>query len=52
LDNVEKVGSFVELELLVDESDLDEARECIRATAETLGLRHSERRSYLELLPS
>lgn len=50
LDDVEDVGTFVELELVADESGLQSARDCIASLAEALGLRESERRSYLELL--
>jgi adenylate cyclase class 2 len=55
LDEVAGVGSFVELEASVDATDhdstaLDSARQALLALAEQLGLRESERRSYLELL--
>lgn len=50
LDEVPALGCFVELEITVPESDLDEARACIGSLALRLGLRESERRSYLELL--
>ncbi len=50
LDEVSEVGTFVELELVTDESGLDAARNCIASLAEHLGLLKSERRSYLELL--
>jgi adenylate cyclase, class 2 len=50
LDEVEGLGRFVELELLVESADLDAAKACIASLAESLGLRRSERRSYLELL--
>ena len=50
LDDVERLGSFVELELLVEPAGIESARDCIVSLAETLGLRGSERRSYLELL--
>jgi adenylate cyclase class 2 len=50
LDEVDRVGTFVELELVVDEDQLDAARRCIAALADRLGLERSERRSYLELL--
>jgi adenylate cyclase, class 2 len=51
LDSVERLGSFVELELIVSaESVLDLAKQCIFSLAEALGLSGSERRSYLELL--
>ncbi|MBN2295651.1 MAG: class IV adenylate cyclase [Pirellulales bacterium] len=50
LDEVTGLGTFVELELVVDEQDLDLARDCIADLAKKLGLKHSERRSYLCLL--
>ncbi len=50
LDNVEGLGCFVELELVVEEDKLDVARHIIASLAESLELRRSERRSYLELL--
>ncbi|MCE5302521.1 MAG: class IV adenylate cyclase [Planctomycetaceae bacterium] len=50
LDQIERLGSFVELELVVESDELDAARTCIAALADHLGLRVSERRSYLELL--
>jgi adenylate cyclase class 2 len=55
LDTVERVGTFVELEASVEAADqnsaaLDSARQAVLALAEQLGLRESERRSYLELL--
>jgi adenylate cyclase class 2 len=57
LDEVERLGTFVELELIVEVeigmeamSALDSAKACILSLAEELGLSGSERRSYLELL--
>lgn len=50
LDEVEGLGSFVELELESNDAGLAEARECIASLASRLGLAGSERRSYLELL--
>jgi adenylate cyclase, class 2 len=57
LDSVERLGTFVELELIVEfeiETEatpaLNTAKKCILALAESLGLSGSERRSYLELL--
>ena len=50
LDDVNDVGAFVELELIANQSDLQAAKDCIASLAEALGLRQSERRSYLELL--
>ncbi len=50
LDEVDGVGSFVELELMAEESQLDSARACLASAAGALRLTLSERRSYLELL--
>lgn len=50
LDEVVGLGTFVELELVTDEEDLDAARAVIAALAKQLGLSGGERRSYLELL--
>lgn len=50
LDDVEGIGTFVELELLADEQSLDAARDTIAALAAELDLGQSERRSYLEML--
>jgi adenylate cyclase, class 2 len=52
LDIVEKVGSYVELELSADQSDFERAKAIIGSLAAELGLGPSERRSYLELLLS
>jgi adenylate cyclase class 2 len=50
LDEVERVGRFVELEIVADDQQLDAARQSLAALARELGLEKSERRSYLELL--
>lgn len=50
LDEVDRVGTFIELELTAQGEDLDAARACIASLAEALGLADGERRSYLELL--
>ena len=50
LDEVEGLGSFAELELLVEEAGVEPAKACIASLAESLGLKGSQRRSYLELL--
>ncbi len=50
LDLVEGLGSFVELELVVEAGELEPAKTCIASLAGALGLAGSERRSYLELL--
>lgn len=51
-DEVDGVGTFVELELVADEAGLLEAKRIIALLAEELQLGPSERRSYLELLLS
>lgn len=50
IDAVRDVGSFVELEMLAEESGVGSARESLIGLARSLGLEASERRSYLELL--
>jgi adenylate cyclase class 2 len=50
LDRVEQLGAFVELELVVEPAELEAAKAVVASLAERLGLRNSERRSYLELL--
>lgn len=50
LDQVDEVGTFLELELRADERGLNAARELVTSLAKELGLQASERRSYLELL--
>jgi adenylate cyclase class 2 len=50
LDDVDGLATFVELELSVDESGLDDAQAIITALSAELDLGPSERRSYLELL--
>lgn len=50
LDRVERLGDFAELELVVEGAGVESARACLASLAERLGLRRSERRSYLELL--
>ena len=50
LDEVEGVGTFVELEIVTTKNDVDEAKSLLASLAEHLGLRENERRSYLELL--
>lgn len=49
LDDVDNVGTFVELELLADQSGLDEAKRIVSKLATELNLGPSERRSYLEM---
>jgi adenylate cyclase class 2 len=50
LDEVEHLGTFVELELVVDSADAEAAKTCIASLAGQLKLAASERRSYLELV--
>jgi adenylate cyclase class 2 len=50
LDEVDGVGTFVELELLASDQTLEETKRVIRELAQELRFGPSERRSYLELL--
>ena len=50
LDDVERLGTFLELEATADEARLDTAREALASLSAKLGLSVTERRSYLELL--
>ncbi len=50
LDEVDDVGSFVELEIIAPEAELAQARDVLLKLAAELGLSGSERRSYLEML--
>lgn len=50
LDEVDRVGTFVELEVTADESQLDDARSQLHGLAAELHLHQVERTSYLELL--
>ena len=50
IDEVDDLGSFVELEIIADEKQLEQCRECLSSLAKELGLSRPERRSYLELL--
>ena len=50
LDQVQEIGCFVELEIAAGADGVDSAREALASLAARLGLQHSERRSYLELL--
>ncbi len=50
LDDVERVGAFIEIEIVADESRLDAARALLAKLAAELGLKQSERRSYLQML--
>lgn len=50
IDDVERLGSFVELEVTANEETLEAARDCVASLAAELGLSGGQRRSYLELL--
>lgn len=50
IDDVENVGTFVELELLADDANLNDAQRAITALSADLELGALERRSYLEML--
>ena len=49
-DEVDGVGTFVELELTADEAGLDRAKQIVASLAKELQFGPSERRSYLEML--
>ena len=50
LDKVDRVGQYVELEIVVDASEMDAAKDAVQGLAAELGLNDNERKSYLELL--
>jgi adenylate cyclase class 2 len=50
LDTVDRLGTFVELELIAEADGIEPAKTCLASLAQSLGLSASERRSYLELL--
>ena len=50
LDRVESLGTFVELEIVADETEVQAAKDCLASLAAALELGPGERRSYLELL--
>jgi adenylate cyclase class 2 len=50
LDEVAEVGRFVEAEIQAPESELAKARDVLLRLIADLGLRETERRSYLEML--
>jgi len=50
LDDVDQLGTFVELELVTSRDDIEPAKAILRSLADALGLAGGERRSYLELL--
>ncbi|PHS07128.1 MAG: adenylyl cyclase CyaB [Blastopirellula sp.] len=50
LDEVDGLGSFIELEIIASESTMDLAKQSILKLAKQLGLSQSQRLSYLELV--
>ena len=50
VDDVERVGTFVEVEAVADEAGFEEAKAAVLGLAAELGLTEQERRSYLEML--
>ncbi len=50
IDDVDGLGLFLEIESIAQEQDWTAARDMLRDFAQSLGLQHSERRSYLQLL--
>ena len=49
-DDVEKVGSFIELEILAPEEEYERAKSVLLQTASDLGLTEKETRSYLGMV--
>jgi len=50
LDEVQRVGAFVEIEVIVTDGPTDAAARVISSLAEFLGLSHVEPRTYLEMV--
>ena len=50
LDEVDTLGSFVEIETVADEAHLDAARDAITRLARQLQLEQPERRGYIQML--
>jgi adenylate cyclase class 2 len=50
VDQVDELGTFVEIETMAAESELDAARDAVLSLARELRLAVGERRSYLEML--
>ena len=49
-DEVERLGSYLEIELLVDTAEAEQAREKILALEQAIGLTAPESRSYLAMV--
>jgi len=52
LDRVDGLGTYLELEILADEAELESAKKRLLSLAKRLGLQQTERRGYLDLLLS
>ena len=52
LDQVDGLGTYLELEILADEAELESAKKRLLSLAKKLGLRQTEKRGYLDLLLS
>jgi adenylate cyclase class 2 len=52
LDQVGGLGTYLELEILADEAELESAKKRLLSLAKRLGLQQTERRGYLDLLLS
>ena len=50
LDEVDELGTFLEVELMADEADLKSAQDAVLELARELGLSQTEPRSYLGML--
>jgi pantoate--beta-alanine ligase len=50
IDTVEELGTFAEIEVVVEEANLPEARKVVIGIADRLGLQDREKRSYLNQL--
>ena len=50
LDEIDRLGTFAEVEVVANEADFEPARDAVLSLAADLGLTEVERHSYLELL--
>ena len=50
VDEVDKIGSFAEVEIVAEEARFEDAKAAVLQLAGELGLTNQERRSYLEML--
>ncbi|WP_417736348.1 class IV adenylate cyclase [Rosistilla oblonga] len=50
LDDVQRVGTFAEIECIAEADGIERAQEYVQAFAESLGLQNPEKRSYLRML--